>query len=73
MECFKKAVALGWDNELTYTYMGIACERNGELDKAVMMYRKALEIDPDCEDASMRLQTIMDRMILGGRENGKRD
>lgn len=62
MECFKKAVALKWDNELTYTYMGIACERNGEMDKAAAMYRKALEIDPDYKDASMKLQTIMDRI-----------
>jgi putative inorganic carbon (HCO3(-)) transporter len=51
LSSFQKAAATGWDDELTYTYMGIIYEKKGDPDKATLMYKKALQLNPDYEPA----------------------
>ena len=47
----EKAIALGWGTTEAYTFLGAAYLETGHFEKAKKSLQKALEIDPDREDA----------------------
>ena len=59
LSSFEKALIMKAKREITYTHLGIVHEKKGDTDKAILMYRKALQIAPDCEQARGRLEAIM--------------
>lgn len=61
-EHLQKAVDLGLEKPFLLNYLGIAYSTTGKLNKAVMCYRRALELNPDLAEAHLNLGFAYERM-----------
>lgn len=55
---FKQALRLNPGSALLFFYLGLAYEGGGHPEEAKEMYRKALLIDPEYEEAKSRLHSL---------------
>lgn len=58
IEKFKQALKSNPCSALLFFYLGLAYEGGGHLDEAKEMYRKALLINPEYEEAKKRLLNL---------------
>lgn len=52
---FEHALAAGWESDLAHYDLGLALSSQGQTDKAITQYRKALRLNPNCPEARNNL------------------
>ena len=60
IDAFNKALSLNSKIPIVWTDLGIAYEAINDKDSAIKCYRKALEINPNFQEAINRLNNLLD-------------
>jgi CheY-like chemotaxis protein/tetratricopeptide (TPR) repeat protein len=58
MEHVRQGIKLASDRERPYLFMGRLCKATGRRDVAAKMFRRAIQIQPNCADASSELRLL---------------
>jgi tetratricopeptide (TPR) repeat protein len=59
-EFFTEALRFTTDDPYIYVGLGVIAQSRQQYPQAKQLYRKALELDPDCQEAKENLRQIQD-------------
>ena len=55
---YRQAITIGYINQATYSNLGAICQGSGRMEEAILLFEKAIEINPNYTIAHMNLGNI---------------